>query len=71
MKAFAVLAHALLALAEAIREWARDRRRAKRRQRANETLADPDPDLERRGWLRDDAEAGDVPSAGEDRDKQE
>lgn len=67
MKFLEVLAAALALLLESLDRW----RNHQRQERAREILDDPDPELERRGWLRTDAEKPDVPGAGEDRDLQE
>ena len=67
MRFLEVLAAALALLLESLHRW----RNRKRQEQAREILDDPDPELERRGWLQSDAEADDVPGSGEDRDKQE
>ena len=66
MRFLEVLAAALALILESLHRW----RNHKRQEENREILDDPDPELERRGWLRDDAEADDVPGAGEDRDPQ-
>jgi hypothetical protein len=43
-------------------------KRRKRQEENREVLANPDPELERRGWLQSDADNADVPNAGQDRD---
>lgn len=67
MKFLEVLAAALALLLESLSRY----RNRKRQEEAREILDDPDPELERRGWLRTDAEEPDVSGAGKDRDKQE
>lgn len=67
MKFLEVLAAALALLLESLHRY----RNRKRQEEAREILDNPDPELERRGWLRADAEKPDVPGAGKDRDTQE
>lgn len=67
MKFIEVLAAALALLLESLHRY----RNRKRQEEAREILDNPDPELERRGWLRTDAEESDVPGAGKDRDTQE
>lgn len=64
MKFLEVLAAALALLLESLNRW----RIHKRQEEAREILDDPDPELERRGWLRDDSDEADVSDSGEDRD---
>lgn len=68
MKSIALIIHALSAIAEAVGEFFRRRDNRKRQEEAREILDNPDPELERRGWLRDDS-ADDLSNSGQDRDQ--